>query len=424
MGIVKHIPKEEVIKKFHDHVSSGKAKFYKDINMEFVFGKREGIYIWDMETTSCQGEKRLINCHCNGGVYNLGHRNPRIINALTESMKELDIGNEHLISEQRAILASRLAELSPGDINYTCFGTGGGEAVDLSLKLARGYTKRHKVISAVGGYHGHTGLAMATGDEKWHAPFGPMAPGFSQVPFGDVEEIEKVADKETAAVILETIPATLGMPIPDEDYFPQVRALCDKTGMLMIIDEVQTGLGRTGKLWGIEHFDVVPDVIVTAKGTSGGIYPISATLYRDKFEEFFSESDPFIHVSTFGGADVGCPVLMEVLNIITEPGFLENVKKTAGIFKTEFDKLKEKHPEILVRLRQIGLMMGIEMVNEHCGMVLALTSFNNGILSVPAYNDKRVTQLLPPLIITEEDALDIVERLDRSLGDAKTMLGL
>jgi acetylornithine/succinyldiaminopimelate/putrescine aminotransferase len=419
MEFIGQHPKEEITKMFHDHVSSSKANFFKEIDMEFIFGKREGIYIWDVD-----GEKRLINCHCNGGVYNLGHRNPRIIAALIESTKELDIGNEHHISEQKAVLAKRLAELSPGDINYAVFSAGGGEAVDLAIKLARGYTKKHKVISAVGGYHGHTGFALATGDEKYRAPFGPLAPGFTQVPFGDVEEIEKASDNETAAVILETVPATLGMPIPEDDYYPQVRELCDKKGMAMIVDEVQTGLGRTGKIWGIEHFDVVPDIIVTAKGTSGGIYPIAATLFREELEKFFTESDPFIHVSTFGGADVGCPVFLEVLDIITEPGFLKNVTAVAKIFEEEFEKLKEKHPEILVRLRQLGLMMGIEMVNEYCGLAMSLCCYHHGILSVYANNDKRISQLLPPLIIDEAQTRAIIGRLDGALGDAKRMLQL
>lgn len=419
MGFISQFPKDEIIAMFHDHVSSAKANFFKQINLEFIYGKREGIYIWDVD-----GKKQIINCHCNGGVYNLGHRNPRIIKKLTESMAELDIGNEHQVSEQKAILAKKLAELSPGDINYAVFSTGGGEAVDLALKLARGYTKKHKVISAKGGYHGHTGFALATGEERYRAPFGPLAPGFSQVPFGDVEEIEKKIDAETAAVILETIPATLGMPVPDDDYFPQVRDLCTKKGVAMVIDEVQTGLGRTGKIWGIDHFGVVPDIIVTAKGSSGGIYPIAATLFREELESFFGNVDPFIHVSTFGGADVGCPVFLEVLNIISEPGFLDHVNKIAGLFASEFERLKEKHPEILVGLRQLGLMMGIEMINEHCGLVMSLAGYNNGLLLIYANHDKRVSQFLPPLTTTEAEAREIVNRIDKSLAEAKTMLGL
>ena len=178
--------KEEVIDLFARRVSSGKPKFFESIGIDFVLGRREGPYLWDMA-----GEKRLIDCHCNGGVFNLGHRNPEVIEALMQSLQELDIGNHHLISEQRAALANRLAELMPGDIAYTVFGVGGGEAVDLAIKVARGYTGKPKVISAKGAYHGHTGLALAAGDEKYRAPFGPAAPGFIQAPFGDVEALER-----------------------------------------------------------------------------------------------------------------------------------------------------------------------------------------------------------------------------------------
>jgi len=154
--------KETVVRRFSDYVSSGKAETFKSYGMEFVFGRREGPYVWDATSG-----KRLINCHCNGGVFNLGHRNPLVIKAMQDSLRELDIGNHHLISEQRALLAEKLAGLMPGDISCTVFGVGGGEAIDLAIKLARGCTGKHKVVSAVGGYHGHTGFALATGDAQY-----------------------------------------------------------------------------------------------------------------------------------------------------------------------------------------------------------------------------------------------------------------
>ncbi len=410
--------KERIIERFAQHVSSGKAEIFKMFGLDFVFGRREGAYVWDATSG-----KRLINCHCNGGVFNLGHRNPKIIAALTRALKELDIGNHHFISEQRAILAEKLAELMPGDITYTVFGVSGGEAIDLAIKLARGYTKKLKIISATGGYHGHTGLAMATGDEQYRQPFGPNPPGFTQVPFGDIAALNQVIDDNTAAVIFETIPATSGMPIPPPDFFPQVRKLCHEKGALMIIDEVQTGLGRTGKLWGIEHYDVVPDIIVIGKGLSGGIYPMSATCFRKELESFFHQH-PFIHISTFGGAEVGCPVAMAVLEESSKPEFLQHVSELAEIFAYGFADLKAKHPTILVGLRQLGLMMGIEMVDEQCGPVMTRTCYDNGILSIYANNNRRVSQLLPPLNIEKKLAFEILERLDGALEDAKKFLGL
>ncbi|MEE4608323.1 MAG: aminotransferase class III-fold pyridoxal phosphate-dependent enzyme [Desulfobacteraceae bacterium] len=410
--------KETIFSRFRSHVSSGKADFFKSVGIDFVFGKREGPFVWDATSG-----RRLINCHCNGGVFNLGHRHPRIVAALKESLAELDIGNHHLVSEMRAALGEKLAALTPGDLNYTVFGVGGGEAIDLALKLARGHTGRLNVVSAAGGYHGHTGLALATGDARYREPFGPNPPGFRQVPFDDQAALAAAVDADTAAVIFETIPATYGIPIPRPDFFRHARGLCDRAGALLIIDEVQTGLGRTGRMWGIENFGVVPDIMVIGKGLSGGIYPMTATCFRPALESFFQQN-PFIHISTFGGAEVGVPVALAVLAETTRPGFLEHVRELGRTFQAGFAALKEKHPEILVGLRQLGLMMGIEMVNGHCGPILTKTLYDNGILSVYANNDTRISQLLPPLIIDQALAAEILQRVDRGLADAKTLLGL
>jgi len=408
--------KSQIIELFANHVSSGKAAFFKSAGIDFVLGRREGAYLWDVD-----GEKKLIDCHCNGGVFNLGHRNLEIIQALSQSLQEYDIGNHHLISANRASLAQVLAQLTPGNLSYTVFGVGGGEAIDLAIKVARGYTGRSKVISAKGGYHGHTGLALAAGDEKYRKPFGPPSPGFIQAPFNDLHSLEEIVDDDTAALLFETIPATYGISIPTPDFFPKVRDLCDRTGVLLIIDEVQTGLGRTGKLWGIDHYNVIPDIMVIGKGLSGGIYPITATCFKSDFEVVFHQ-DPFIHVSTFGGSEVGCPVALKVLEISSTPSFLGHVQQVAEIFSAGFERLKAKYPGFLVGLRQLGLMMGIEMVNEYCGPLFTKIAYDNGLLSVYANNDPRVAQLLPPLIIDHSLAEEILELVDHSLADVLKIL--
>jgi acetylornithine/succinyldiaminopimelate/putrescine aminotransferase len=287
--------KEQAYKAFASHVSSGKARFFSSVGMDFIMGRRKGPFLWDMDE-----EKQLFNLHCNGGVFNLGHSNPQIVSALKEALNNLDIGNGHLMSAHRAALAQQIAGLTPGDLDCTVFGVSGGEAVDLAIKVARAHTGRSGIVSASGGYHGHTGLAMAAGDPKYREPFGPQPPGFVQVAFNNVAALDGAVNGNTAAVILETVPATLGMVVPSRDYMQSVRSLCDKNGALLILDEVQTGLGRTGKLWGFEHFGVLPDIMVLAKGLSGGLYPISATVIRRPLESVF-HADPFIHISTFGG---------------------------------------------------------------------------------------------------------------------------
>jgi acetylornithine/succinyldiaminopimelate/putrescine aminotransferase len=408
--------KARAIQDFHDFVSSGKVRFWRQYGMDIVMGRRQGPYFWDLDGSRC-----LFNLHGNGGVFNLGHRHPQVVAALQEALAGEDIGNGHLISKARADLGRRLAALMPGDLDYTVFGASGGEAVDLAFKIARAYTGKTRIISARGAYHGHTGLAMAAGDEKYRAPFGPPAPGFVQVPFNDVGALEAALDDDTAAVVLETVPATLGMPIPAPEYLPAVRRCCDRRGALLILDEVQTGLGRTGRLWGFSHFDVLPDIVVLAKGLSGGIYPITATVLRRPIERVF-HPDPHIHVSTFGGAELGCRVALKVLDICSAPSFLAHVNRLAERFAEGVARIAARH-RILKGLRQLGLFMGLAFEDERCGPLMSAAAFHHGLFMVYANNDRSVSQLLPPLVTTLEEADWVLERLDRAVADVQKLHG-
>ncbi len=407
--------KKEIFHYFADFVSKGKADFYKKSLMPLVMGKREGCYFYDIDG------KRLLNCHSNGGVFNLGHRNPAIINVLKSALENFDIGNHHLVSIARANLGKKLAELTPGDISKVVYGVSGGEAVDLSIKLARGYTGKNNIISAQGGYHGHTGLALSTGDAKFKKLFGRDSPGFIQVPFGDIDALEKCINNDTAAVIMEAIPATLGIVIPPPNYFIRLREVCNKYGVLLIIDEIQTGLGRTGKFLGVEHYNIVPDIIVLGKGLSGGIYPISATCFRKKFDEFF-QKHPFIHISTFGGSELGCLVALEVLNISSDKKFLQHINDIAEYFSIELSKIKQEFSDIFLEIRQKGLMMGLKFKDKEICMVLCKILYNNGIFAVFSGNDETCLQFLPPLIIQKEEAEFTMSCLRKSLRELKSSL--
>jgi putrescine aminotransferase len=410
VGLIGQDAKDKIFERFGQHVSSGKADFFRQAGIDFVFGRREGVYVWDLE-----GKQRLIDCHCNGGVFNLGHRNPRVIAALQAALHELDIGNHHFVSEHRALLAERLTALCPGDLKRVVFGVGGGEAVDLALKLARAHTRRARVIFAQGGYHGHTGLALAAGDPAFNAPFGPLSPGFVAVPFGNLGALAAAMDRDTAAVIFETIPATAGIVVPPEGYFAGVRDLCDRHGAVMIQDEVQTGLGRCGAVWGIDTYGVVPDILVTAKGLSGGIYPISATVYREHLDPFL-RANPFIHVSTFGGAEVGCYAALEVVRMLEEPAFLDHIKEMAAIFGKGLAWLKSKYGGLVAEVRQRGLMMGLKLADKALGPLLTVAGFQFGLLTIYANNDPSVNQLLPPLTIQKEEAQEVLQALDAMLA--------
>ena len=407
--------KKKVIDLFKNHVSSGKVNFYEKYNMNFVMGFREGPWLFDVD-----GKKKLFNLHSNGGVFNLGHRNKEIINILKDQLNFYDIGNHHLISKQRAELAAKIADLMPGDLDYTIFGVSGGEAIDLALKLAKGYTKRRKIISAEGGYHGHTGLSVQTGDAKYRTPFLLDSDDYLQIPFNDIDALKKVLDQDVAAVILETIPATLGMPLPKEGYLKEVKKLCEENGTLLILDEVQAGLARTGKLWAFEHFDVIPDMVVLAKGLSGGIYPISATVIDKKLESVFHD-DPFIHISTSGGSELGCAVASKVLEISSDVKFLERVNLLSDQFKNELEKLQQKHDGFFKGIRRKGLFIGLELKDNMAGPVLTKTAFDNDLLIVYANNDTSIVQFLPPLIMEDKDMKFVITKLDKAIKQAKLL---
>ena len=396
---------DALLAEFRKHVAPHKLAYYQQVGLQMVMGKRQGIWFEDAYTGL-----RLINCHCNGGVFSLGHCNPRVTGALAAALGKLDIGNHHFVSGQRAQLAARLSATLDDALPRVVFGVSGGEAIDLALKAARGATGRGEIISVEGGYHGHTGLALAAGDPQFRDPFGPNLPGFAQVPFNDLSAMENAIDDDTAAVILEAIPATLGMPIPAPGYFSAVRKLCDERGALLLVDEVQTGLGRTGRWWGVQHEEVTPDAIITGKGLSGGIYPITATLMtRDMHEVLDSQANPFLHISTFGGAELGCVAAQCVLDIVGEPGFLDRVGALSERFAEAFEPLP-------VELRRRGLFMGLRFSSDMEALGALVRIMQQGVFCFPAGNDRSVLQFLPPLILTDDEAEDLSARMTKAFA--------
>jgi putrescine aminotransferase len=389
---------------FAAHVNPGKVDAYRALGLDVVMGEREGSWFTD----AFDPDRRWLNCHCNGGVFNLGHRNPQVVAAVRSAMDHLDVGNHHLVSGWRAELASRLAATTDGLLPGVVFGVAGGEAVDLALKVARARTGRRDIVSARGGYHGHTGLSMATGDPEYRDPFGPNPPGFRQVPFGDLTAMGAAVDTDTAAVILETIPATLGMPLPPPGYLSGVRDLCHRAGALLVLDEVQTGLGRTGRMWGYQHEGVEPDVVVTAKGLSGGVDPITATLMTAEVHAVFAEH-PFSHISTAGGAELGCVAALSVLDQVEAPGFLARVEEVGARIEAGLAGLP-------CTVRRRGMFMGLAFDDPLGGLTATQALIPAGVFAIFANNDQSVLQLLPPLTISDDDVAWLLDTLTTVLA--------
>jgi acetylornithine/succinyldiaminopimelate/putrescine aminotransferase len=398
--------KQHTLELAERYVCGDRVRFLTGAGIDLVIGRRQGYHIWDVDG------RELIDIHLNGGVYNLGHRNPDVIASLSTALETLDIGNHHFPSTERAALAERLVGVTPG-AHYAVFASGGGEAIDVAIKSARRATGRRRVVSVVDAYHGHTGLALAAGDEQAANAFLATEPDFVRVAFNDIDALDAALAEPTAAVILETVPATAGFPRPDPEYLPAVRQFCDQTGALYIADEVQTGLGRSGQMWAVDHFGVVPDILVTGKGLSGGIYPIAATLLSERAGAWI-ESDGWSHVSTFGGAELGCRVAATVLDLTEQamPGL------PIQQWTEAFARLQQKHPDWVVEVRQTGLIIGVKFAHEVGGMLMTKLLFDNGVWAMFAGFDRSVLQVKPGLLMGQADIDAVMAAFDRACAAA------
>lgn len=391
-----------------------KTQFWRDAGVDLVIDRREGYFMYDWSG------KRLINMHLNGGTYNLGHRNPELVQALVDATQWFDIGNHHFAALARTALAEDLAATTGNKLRYTIYGSGGGEAVDIALKTARHATKRKKIVSVLKGYHGHTGLALGTADARYSKPFLSDRPDeFVQVPFNDLNAMEDALRRQdAAAVIMETIPATYGFPMPVPGYLPTIKALCERYGALYIADEVQTGLMRTGEMWAVYGYGVEPDILVTAKGISGGLYTLGCVLVAEPHAGWLHE-DGFAHISTGGGAELGCCVAIKVLEITQRPEVCANVGRIAGFFTGELVRVQALYPDFFVGVRQNGLIMGLEFDHPEGAKHVMRRLYANGVWAIFSQLDPRVLQWKPGLLCTPELCREIIEILETSVGEAR-----
>jgi acetylornithine/succinyldiaminopimelate/putrescine aminotransferase len=390
------------------HVSAAKVEAFRRLGLGIVQGRRRGVRIWDLDG------KAYLNCRSSGGVFDFGHHPEFAIGALARALEELgDMGDWLVPSAVRARAAGALAETLPGGLRYTFFTPGGGEAVEVACKLARATTGRTGIVSAEHGYHGHVGFALAMDEARDSQWFAPLVPGITKVPFADIAAVERTVTDETAAVCMETVPATAGYLVPPDDYWPRVRAVCDERGALLILDEVQSGLGRTGTMWACERWNVVPDLLVAGKGLSGGVYPIAACSFGDRVDAFFAE-DPFFHPSSFGGSELGAAVVEAVVAEVTKPGFLGHVEDMGARLAAGFDRLCAAHAGLLAGHRGPGLMRALDTVSPEACYRLMVEAIDAGLLVVWANNKQETLLVMPPLVVEADEVDEILQLLDRA----------
>lgn len=359
--------------------------------------KGSGAVVWDVEGNS------YIDCLAGIAVNNVGHAHPRVAEAIADQAKELIHTSNLYYTQQQVELAELLVGVSPHDLAFFC--NSGAEAVEGSIKLARKYTGKGGIITMENSFHGRTLTALtATGQKKYQKGFGPLTPGFTHVPYGDIEAVRKAVTDETAAVLVEPIQGEGGVVVPPEGYLKSLKELCQEKDILLIFDEVQTGFGRTGDMFASQTFNVTPDIIALAKGIAGG-FPMGAVIASEDVGSAFQPGD---HAATFGGGPLACAAAIASIKVILDEDLLTKSKENGNYFQSKLNFLKEDHG-IVEDVRGSGLMLGMELDVECGDMVNDMRE--EGVLINCAAG--KVLRFVPPLVI-EKDQIDTVSCI---LGD-------
>ena len=370
----------------------------------FAFTRGEGSWLEAEDGT------RYLDLGAGIAVNALGHAHPALLAALTEQAGRLwHVSNLYRVPEQER-LAQKLVDATFADTAF--FTNSGTEACELAIKMARRYwfdrgEQRSEIVTFSGSFHGRsTGAIAASGSEKMTKGFGPLMPGFVHVPFGDHEALRAAVTDSTAAVLIEPIQGEGGIRVVPDQCLKGLRDLCDETGALLILDEVQCGMGRTGRLFAHEWAGIAPDIMMVAKGIGGG-FPLGAVLATEAAAEAMVTGT---HGSTYGGNPLGCAVGCAVIDIVADPAFLDEVSRKAGLFRQQLEGLVATHPDLFESVRGSGLMLGIKCSAPAPDVVTA--GYAQDVLLVPAAEE--VVRLLPALTISDQEIGEAVARLDRA----------
>ena len=385
---------------------------YARVNLAFERG--EGAWL-----VATDGE-RYLDFSSGVAVNALGHAHPRLVAAVTEQAQKVwHVSNLYQVPEAERV-AARLCEASFADVVFFC--NSGAEAMECSIKMARKYhsvngaPERYRTITFEGAFHGRTLATLAAGGQKKYLDgFGPVVEGFDQVPFADLDAVKRAIGPATAAILLEPIMGEGGVRVVEPSFLRALRELCDQHGLLLVFDEVQTGMGRTGELFAYQRTGATPDIMALAKALGGG-FPVGACLATSEAAKGMTTGT---HGSTFGGNPLAMSAANAVLDVMLEPGFLDRVRHTALLFKQRLAEIKDRYPSVIAEVRGEGLLVGVRAVVPAAALVDALRA--ERMVAVPSGDN--VVRLLPPLIVSEQEIAEGVARLDRACAQLNRQHG-
>jgi len=357
-----------------------------------------GSHVWDANG------KEYIDCMGGYGVALVGHCNPRVVKAIKAQLDKIITVHSSLYNKTREEFLEKLIKIAPKNLSQVYLNNSGTEAVEAAIKFARKFTGKKKMVAMNGSYHGKSlGALSVTFNQKYRKAFEPLVDTVNFSSFGDIEALRSTVDSDTAMVILEPIQGESGIIVAPDGFLQEVRKLCDEKGIVLVFDEIQAGLGRTGKMWASQHWNTVPDIMCLAKGIAGGV-PMGATLVRPDILATISKGE---QSSTFGGNPLSCAAGIGAIDALTEDKLVENADKNGKIFREGLERLKEKH-KIIREIRGKGLMIGVEMKFEVKDILF--DGIANNLLLL--YSGKNILRLLPPLVISESDINKALETLD------------
>jgi putrescine aminotransferase len=358
------------------------------------------------------------------GVFTLGHRHPRVVAAVKEQLDRMALSGRTMFNPLMGRLAKRLAEITPGDLSISFFANSGTEAVEGALKLARAATKRPAIVATDAAFHGKTlGALSASGRDAFRDPFLPLLAGVRRVPFGDAGALRAVVDGDVAAVIVEPVQGEGGVNVPPDGYLRDVREICDASGAVMIADEVQTGLGRCGMLFGCDRDGVVPDVMTLAKGLSGGVVPVGAYVARPAVWNAAYGKQPLLHTSTFGGNELACAAALAALDVLRDDDLVTNARERGEQLLAGARATMQRYPAVIAEVRGAGLLVGVELRSEGYGGTIIPELLKRGVTAAWTLNQQRVIRLEPPLIVTAAEVDTALRAFDESVRIAYDRLG-
>jgi putrescine aminotransferase len=410
---------ETTIENFAKYYNSGFIEYRKSVaeagDFAAVEWKGRGATFKDVSG------REYIDCLGGFGLFNLGWAHPKVVSAVQAQLEKSPLPTQELLDPLRGMLAHLLAEITPGDIQYSFFVGSGTEAVEGAMKLAKLYTRKSGFIAAVRGFHGKTTGSLAlTGKSIFRRPALPLHNNIYHVPFGDADavgqqlRIAQEVGNDIAAVVMEPIQGEAGAIVPPDDFWPRLRQLCDEYEVLLIADEVQTGLGRTGKLWGVDHWNVVPDIITSAKALGGGVMPIGAFMSTPKIWSVLN-SNPFIHTSTTGGNPLACAAAIAAINVTYEEKIVEQAAEKGEYFIAQLKEIAARHPDMYTAITGKGLLIGQHFVNDDIGYEIASGLFKRGVLISGTLNNSRVIRIEPPMVITREEIDTVLNKLEDTI---------